>query len=117
MLAASFPEAAPFLLRYDVVVRWMEAEGPQQVGRTTFAFDWETASVALADLFAVAGGGPGSDRSDDSLGAGDSDSDGGGGSDRGAGGGRGDRRSGNTGSGELTIEQMREMVNERLRNQ
>lgn len=120
LLAASFPEAAPFLLRYDVVVRWMEAEGPQQIGRTTFAFDWETASVALADLFAVAGGGLGSEASDDGLGAGDSDSesgrDGGNGSDR-ASGGRGDRQSGNTGSGELTIEQMREMVNERLRNQ
>lgn len=115
MLAASFPEAAPYLLRYDVVVRWQEAEGPQQVGRTTFAFDWETASVALADLFAVAGGGLGSDPSDDSPGAGggDGSADGGNGGNGGsgrAGGGRGDRQSGNTGSEDLTLEQMREML-------
>jgi len=120
-LAASLPEAAPFLLRYDIVVRWLESEGPQQVERTTFAFDWETASVALADLFAVAGGGPGGDPTDDSAGAGDGDGgpdgDAGDGGTRGGGAGRGDRQSGNTGSGELTIEQMREMVNERLRNQ
>ncbi len=114
MLAASFPEAAPFLLRYDVVVRWLEAEGPQEVGRTTFAFDWETASVALADLFAVAGGGLGPDASDDAVGADGADGEGGtsDGSGR-AGGGRGDRRSGNTGSDELTIEDMRRMIRER----
>ena len=118
MLAASFPEAAPYLLRYDVVVRWQEAEGPQQVGRTTFAFDWETASVALADLFAVAGGGLGSDPSDDASGADGGDGDGGdgtsgdGGSGR-AGGGRGDRRSGNTGSDDLTIEEMRQIIRQR----
>jgi len=119
MLAASFPEAAPYLLRYDVVVRWQEAEGPQQVARTTFAFDWETASVALADLFAVAGGGLASNASDGDPGAGGGDG-GGGGDDAGsgrAGGGRGDRRSGNTGSGELTVDEMRRMVEERMRNQ
>lgn len=108
MLAATLPEAARFLRRYDVEVAWMESEGPQSVRRSTFAFDWETASVELADLFggSTLGGG-----SETAQAGGDAGQEGdGSASGSGGGRGRGDRRSGNTGSGDLTIEQMRQMV-------
>jgi len=57
MLALELPELARYLDRYDVEVQWMEAEGPQKISRTTFAFDWETASIELATLFQATSGG------------------------------------------------------------
>lgn len=109
-LAAAVPELAPYLLRYDVEVRWSEAEGPRKVVRTTFAFDWERAAMELADLFQASGSelaaqltGAGADGGD----AGAADRDGG---DPGGSGRDRSRRSGNSGTGDLTIEQMREMV-------
>ncbi|MBW2423984.1 MAG: type II secretion system protein [Deltaproteobacteria bacterium] len=73
LLALEMPEAAKFLRRYDVEVRWQEAEGPERVRRTTFAFDWESASAELAALrpggLEDGSGGSGSDGLDEEDGA------------------------------------------------
>jgi hypothetical protein len=50
LLALEMPEAAKFLKRYDIEVRWQEAEGPERISRTTFGFDWQSASAELAAL-------------------------------------------------------------------
>lgn len=59
MLAAELPEVTKHLRQYDVEVAWQGSNGPQSITRTTFAFDWQTAKVELADLFPQAGGAEG----------------------------------------------------------
>jgi hypothetical protein len=113
MLALQMPEVGRYLVRYDVEVRWEEAEGPERVARTTFAFDWESAGPELAALMpGGAGAQPGGAGDADGRGE-DSDARGDSARDRNAGGSASDRRSGSeppSGSDELTVEQMKCML-------
>lgn len=59
MLGAELPEVAKHLKQYDIEVSWFEQNGPQRVTRTSFAFDWQTAAIEYADLFARNNGGAG----------------------------------------------------------
>jgi hypothetical protein len=91
----------------------MEAEGPETITRTTFAFDWETAAIELADLFQAAGGdlasgasaATGDDGKDGDRDGAASDRDS---TDRAR--DRGSRSDPSGGSGELTKEQMKQII-------
>ena len=55
MLGAELPEVAKHLKQYDIEVSWFEQSGPQSVTRTSFAFDWQSATIEFPELFAQAG--------------------------------------------------------------
>ena len=57
LIAIAAPGIEPFLLRYEIRVEWIDDAGPDQIERTTYAFDWEGAREALPDLFPAAGEG------------------------------------------------------------
>lgn len=52
LIGAQLPEVAKHLKRYDIEVSWIGGAGvADKVTRTTFAFDWQAASVEYAALF------------------------------------------------------------------
>lgn len=59
ILATEAPGLEGFVLRYEIRVEWLEGADPQQVRRTTYAFDWEGARAALPGLFAAEAPGDG----------------------------------------------------------
>lgn len=66
LLSLQAPGIEQFLLRYDIIVEWIEGATPGTLTRTTYAFDWEGARAALPDFFAQSGlGGPSDDAVDD----------------------------------------------------
>lgn len=56
LIAMAAPGIEAFLLRYEIRVEWIDDSGPDQIRRTTYAFDWEGAGEALPELFKGAGG-------------------------------------------------------------
>jgi len=58
LIALAAPGIEPFLLRYEIRVEWIDDAGPDQIRRTTYAFDWEGAAEALPDLFPSGDGSP-----------------------------------------------------------
>lgn len=78
LLASNLPEVAKFLNQYDIEVSWLERDQTRSVRRTTFAFDWESAAIEYADLFArgqSGGNGPGTGLDADGDGQPDLDGD------------------------------------------
>jgi len=51
LLGAELPEVAKHLKQYDIEVSWIEQNGPESVNRTTFAYDWQMASLEFSELF------------------------------------------------------------------
>ena len=76
MLGSELPEVAKHLKQYDIEVSWFEQNGPQRVTRTTFAFDWQSATIEFSSLFRSSSGiGNGADQL--GSGSGDESEDGG----------------------------------------
>ena len=68
LLTLQAPGIDQFLLRYDIVVEWIEGANPSSLTRTTYAFDWEGARAALPDLFGDETGGESGDNPANDLG-------------------------------------------------
>lgn len=68
LLTLQAPGIDQFLLRYDIVVEWIEGANPSSLTRTTYAFDWEGARAALPDLFGDETGGEAGDNPANDLG-------------------------------------------------
>lgn len=68
LLTLQAPGIDQFLLRYDIVVEWIEGANPSSLTRTTYAFDWEGARAALPDLFGDEAGGESGDNPANDLG-------------------------------------------------
>ena len=51
LLVLQAPGIDQFLLRYEIIVEWIEGAQPDRIRRTTYGFDWEAARLALPELF------------------------------------------------------------------
>lgn len=70
MIAMQAPGIDAFLLRYEIRVDWVDGARPESIRRTTYAFDWEAARLALPELFQDAAGPGGESLGEDAGGAG-----------------------------------------------